>query len=174
MGTLSNYQPYPGWVFLALLKDGAGPERPHTPYKSLTHPFWFLLTSAFFHWKSVNFSISRNTDIDCICQYNFFWVFKDCFSKNQMMWANLAIPGFLRIKVFWNNSHNVIFFVYDVTNKILSRDSNYIIDLVMRPKFDDCSIFYERSYHNLNFIKIRPQKTLFLRGALGSIIWDWH
>ena len=32
---------------------------------------WLLLTSAFFHWKSANFVISRNTDIDCILVHNF-------------------------------------------------------------------------------------------------------
>ena len=32
---------------------------------------------------------------------------------------------------------------------------------------------YERIYHNLNFGRILPEKTIFLRGALGSssIIW---
>ena len=30
-----------------------------------------LLTSAFFHWKSANFAILRNTDIDCIFVHTF-------------------------------------------------------------------------------------------------------
>ena len=30
--------------------------------------------------------------------------------------------------------------VHDVSNKILSRDSNYIVDAVMRPKFGNASI----------------------------------
>ena len=47
---------------------------------------WVLLTSAFIHWKSANFVISRNIDIDCILVHdfyflNFFWVFKDFFDK---------------------------------------------------------------------------------------------
>ena len=46
-----------------------------------------LLTSAFFHRKSVNFAISRNTDIDCILihisiYFNFSWVFIDCYNKH--------------------------------------------------------------------------------------------
>ena len=36
------------------------------------HTPWLLLTSAFFHRKSANFFISRNTDIDCILVHNFF------------------------------------------------------------------------------------------------------
>ena len=30
--------------------------------------------------------------------------------------------------------------------------------------------FYERSHHNLNFIRIWPEKNYFLRGTLGSDI----
>ena len=34
----------------------------------------------------------------------------------------------------------VITFFYDVTNKILSRDSNYTVDVVILPKFGSSSI----------------------------------
>ena len=33
--------------------------------------------------------------------------------------------------VFWNKGYNVMIFVQDVTNKILSREPNYIVDVVM-------------------------------------------
>ena len=46
----------------------------------------------------------------------------------------------LKIKVFWNKSYDVIIFVHDITNKILSRDLNYIVHLAMWPKFGDSSI----------------------------------
>ena len=52
-----------------------------------------------------------------------------------MMSAKLATLGLLKIKVFWNKGYDVITFVCDVTNKILSRDLNHIVDVVMRPKF---------------------------------------
>ena len=45
--------------------------------------------------------------------------------------AKMATPGLLKIKVFWNKSYDVIVSVHDVTNKILSRDLNYIVDMVM-------------------------------------------
>ena len=32
---------------------------------------WFLLISAFFHWKSANFAISKSTDIDYILIHSF-------------------------------------------------------------------------------------------------------
>ena len=43
-----------------------------------------------------------------------------------MMSAKMATPG--------------IIFFQDVTNKILSRDSNYVVDMVMWPKFGNSSI----------------------------------
>ena len=36
------------------------------------HTSWVMLTSAFFHWKSANFPISRNADIDCILIHNVY------------------------------------------------------------------------------------------------------
>ena len=51
--------------------------------------------------------------------------------KNLMMSGKMATPGFLKIKVFWNKRYYVIYYVYDVTNKILSHESNYIVDGVM-------------------------------------------
>ena len=42
--------------------------------------------------------------------------------------------------VFWDKSYDVIIPVDDVTNKILSRDLNYIVDVFMWPKFGSCNI----------------------------------
>ena len=49
--------------------------------------------------------------------------------------------GLLKINLFQNKGYDVIIFVHDVINKILSRGSNYIIDVVMLPKFGNFSIF---------------------------------
>ena len=57
-----------------------------------------------------------------------------------MMSAKLATLGFPKISVFWNEGNDVITSVCDVTNKILSRDSNYILDVAMWPKFGNFSI----------------------------------
>ena len=48
-----------------------------------------------------------------------------------MMSAKISTSGLLKIKVFWNKGYDVIISAHDVTSKILSRDSNYIVDLVM-------------------------------------------
>ena len=58
-----------------------------------------------------------------------------------MMPAKMAILGLLKIKVFWKKAHDVIIFVHDVTNKLSSRDSSYIVDVAMWPKFGNSSIF---------------------------------
>ena len=70
------------------------------------------------------------------------------------MSAKLATLGPLKIKVYWNKGS-------DVTNKIKSSDSNYTVYVVIWSKFNNSSI-YEKSYYNLNFIKIWPEKTIFL------------
>ena len=53
-----------------------------------------------------------------------------------MISAKMATRGFLKI----NKSYDVINSVHNVTNKMLSRDSNYIVDVVMWPKFGNSSI----------------------------------
>ena len=58
-----------------------------------------------------------------------------------MMPAKMASLGLLKIKVFWNKGYDVIISVHDVINKILSCNSNYIVDVVMWPKFGNSSIF---------------------------------
>ena len=60
--------------------------------------------------------------------------------KVLMMSAKMAALALLKIKVFWNKGYYVINSVYDVTNKILSHDSNYSMDVVMWLKFGKCSI----------------------------------
>ena len=58
-----------------------------------------------------------------------------------MMSAKMATPGLLKITLFWNKDYDVIIPVDDVTKKILSRDSNYIVDVFMWPNFSNSSIF---------------------------------
>ena len=54
--------------------------------------------------------------------------------------AKLATPGLLGIKAFQNKGYDIIISVNDVTNKILLRDSYYIVDVVMWLKFGKYSI----------------------------------
>ena len=52
----------------------------------------------------------------------------------------MAASGLLKIRVFWNKSYHTKVSVDDVTNKNLSRDSNYIVDVFMWLKYGNCSI----------------------------------
>ena len=56
------------------------------------------------------------------------------------MWAKLATLSLLKIEVSWIKGYDVIAYIHDVTNKILSHDSSYIIDLVLLTKFGNSSI----------------------------------
>ena len=62
-----------------------------------------------------------------------------------MMSAKMATPGLLKIKIFWNKDYDVIIYAHDVTKKILTRDSNYIVDVVMWPKFGNSKISIRES-----------------------------
>ena len=57
-----------------------------------------------------------------------------------MMSAKMATLGLLKIKVFWNKGYDVINYVHEVTNKILSSKSNYIVDVIKWLKFGNSSI----------------------------------
>ena len=48
-----------------------------------------------------------------------------------MMSAKMVTLGFLKIKVFSNKGYDVITSVHGVSNKILSRGSNYIVDVII-------------------------------------------
>ena len=90
--------------------------------------------------------------------------------------AKLATLGLLKIK-FRNKDYDLIFFVYDVTRKILSSESNYIDHVVMWPKFVNNSIFMRqviitsilKEFHPKNhFFEGYPWfKFNYLRLALG-------
>ena len=83
-----------------------------------------------------------------------------------MMSAKMATPGLLKIKVFWNKGYDVIISVHDVTNKILSRDSNYNVNVVMWPKFGNSSISMRDVIIAL-ILEEFDQKTAFSEG------WYW-
>ena len=51
------------------------------------------------------------------------------------MSAKLPTLGLRKIKVIQNDVYDVTTSVHNVTNKTLSRDSNYIVDVVMWSKF---------------------------------------
>ena len=57
-----------------------------------------------------------------------------------MMSAKLATPGLFKMNIVWSKGYDATILDYDVINKILSRNSNYIADAVMWPNFGNSSI----------------------------------
>ena len=57
-----------------------------------------------------------------------------------MMSAKMATLVLLKTNIFWNKVYDVMVSVHDVDNKILSRNSNYIVDVVIWPKFGNFNI----------------------------------
>ena len=58
-----------------------------------------------------------------------------------MVLGKLTTLGLLKLKIFRNKCYTTIIFVDDATTKILSRDSNYIIDVT---KVWQLSHFYKK------------------------------
>ena len=44
--------------------------------------------------------------------------------------TKMATQGLLKINVFLSKGYNIIIFAYNTTNKILSRESNYVIHVI--------------------------------------------
>ena len=65
--------------------------------------------------------------------------------------AKMATLGLLKMKVFWNKGYDVVISVYDTINKNLARDSNYIVDVVMRPSLVTLALLWEKllKFNNL-------------------------
>ena len=57
-----------------------------------------------------------------------------------MMSAKFATLGLLKTKVFRKKGYNVIISAHDVTNRFLSRDSNYIAHAIMWSKIGNSKI----------------------------------
>ena len=81
----------------------------------------------------------------------------------MMVSAKMSTLGLLKIKVFWNKDYDVIIFVYDITNKILSDDSNQIKNGVTEAFIT-------------SILQRFDKKTTFLIACLGSssITLCWH
>ena len=75
-------------------------------------------------------------------------------------------------KVFWYKGYDVIISVPYVISKVLLRDSDFIVNLIVWPKFADSSV---REATITSIYKRFWPKTNFRRDGLGlsSKIWDW-
>ena len=83
-----------------------------------------------------------------------------------MMSTKMATLGLLKIYVCWNKSCDVIISVHNVTNNILSHDSNYIVGMVMWPNFSNSSISMREVNITLILYEL-TRKSNFFKG------WSW-
>ena len=73
--------------------------------------------------------------------FNFYRVFKYFFNKHGYNFDDTSKIGFTRsIKIFWNKDYDLMVFFHGATSKILLRDSNYSLDVVMWLKSGKSSI----------------------------------
>ena len=54
-----------------------------------------------------------------------------CLSLSLSISVSVSVSLYLSVSLSLSSGYEVIIFVYDVINKILLRDSNYVIDAVM-------------------------------------------
>ena len=83
-----------------------------------------------------------------------------------MMSAKMAAPGLLKTKGFWNKGYHVIRFFHDITKKVLSHDSNYVIDVIMCQSLVTIAFLWEKlsqPQFNRNFTR----KIAYFKG------WSW-
>ena len=146
----------------------------HTPWVLLTSPF-FTGNQQILLYQEIQIKVTFWYIISN--SFNFFFQsLKIVLINMLMMSAKMGTLGLLKINAWWNKGYDVIiFFPYH-------HKQNFINWVKLCCRFGHvtkvCLLqhFFERSYHNLNFIRIWPGKALFLRCALGSssINWDWH
>ena len=82
------------------------------------------------------------------------------------MSAKMATAGLLKITVFWNKGYDVIIPYDDVTNQTSSRDSNYVVDVFMWPKFGNSSISM-REVITTSILQGFNQKNCFFWGVVS-------
>ena len=105
------------------------------------HQHFFTRNQQILLYQEKQIQISFWYIISNYCK--FFWVFNDCFSKYGYNFDDVSKNGYTRLslnKAILKNGYDVIISNHDVTSKILSCDSNYVVGVVMWPKFGDCSI----------------------------------
>ena len=78
------------------------------------------------------------------------------------MSKNIISMDLLKINVFWNKGYDVIISVSDLTKKILSYESDYIVNVIMWPKFGNSII----SMREIIIYIYQPSKSL-------QILWTW-
>ena len=148
----------------------------------MTHPLSSTDISIFYQNLTI-LVISRNTDkklhfgtffLILLIVINSLWVVLINMIAILMMLVKLATPRLPEIRLFWKKSYDVIVFLCDVTNKILSRGSCCIVDMVMRTKFGSSSISTTSFLWGLFNQKNQFFKRYFWFKRIDlKLVWSW-
>ena len=114
----NNWLQLLGWAFLGLLMAGGGGQKRPLPKICDTYPMMMKPGTVVPYLKKI-----QNNKVTVL-----------------MMSAKILMLGLLKIKLFWNNGYDIVISVHDITNKILSHNSNYLANVVMWPKFGNSNI----------------------------------
>ena len=143
---------YSGWTYTGLLMDVDLSLRPN---KNLLHIFRNDEILQIYTLPNLYICEPRETPVFCRHSHFFIWNWHFLlYSKIQINVALLSVTEILmipiklatqdifKIKVFWNEEYDFITSVYSVINESFSRVLNYVVDLVIWPKFGNSSISF--------------------------------
>ena len=112
-----------------------------TPLEFCWHQYFFTGNQQILIYQEIQIQIAVWYIISH--SYNFFESLKIVLINMVtilMILPNIATLGLLELKIFWNNGYDILTSVHDVTNKIFLGESNYIVAVIMWPKFGNTSI----------------------------------
>ena len=131
---------------------GGGGKRPPLPKFCHTYPTVMKLGRVILYLKKFQKLFeSHDTPLGFCWHQHFLPEIKSIFLESLrvvlikmvtilMMSAKMATSGLLKTKIFWKKGYDVIISAHDVIIPILSRDSNYNVNVVMWPKFGNSGI----------------------------------
>ena len=125
------------------------------------HQHFFIINRQVFLYQEIQMQIAFWYIMSNYC--NFSWVFIINMSTISVMSTKMATPGLLNINVFWSKGNDVITSIHDVSDKILSHDSNYVVDVVTWPNFGNSSM---REVIITSILHGFDQKSRFLWGVI--------
>ena len=116
-----------GTVVPYLKKTQKSCESRDTPFEFCQHQQFFIGNQQILLYQKIQIQIEKT---DLLTFFEFLKIFFVSMVKSLIMSAKLAASGLLKI-IFQNKGYDVLIVDCNVTNKVLSRDSNHIVDVRM-------------------------------------------
>ena len=102
-----------------------------TPLEFCQHQHFFIGNQQILLYQKIQIQIAfLHIIYNLLTFFEFLKIFFISMVKSLITSAKLAAPGLLKI-IFQNKGYDVLIVDCDVTNKVLSRDSNHIVDVSM-------------------------------------------